>query len=103
MVTSIKRLKYVHAFVDRRHGGAKARYYFRRAGFKRAPLPGPFGSAEFMAAYDAALAGQTPIKIGARRVKPGTIAALVVTYLTSPIKIAGDTNHVQEHCRALPR
>jgi hypothetical protein len=26
-----------------------------------------------MAAYAAALAGQTPIKIGARRVKPGTI------------------------------
>ena len=84
MATSFKRLKYVHAFVDRRHGGAKPRYYFRRAGFKGVPLPGTFGSAEFMAAYAAALAGQTPIKIGARRVKPGTIAALVVTYLTSP-------------------
>jgi integrase len=84
MVTSIKRLKYVHGFVDRRSGGAKARYYFRRAGFKRVPLPGVFGSAEFMAAYAAALAGQTPIKIGSRRVKRGTIAAMVVTYLTSP-------------------
>ncbi len=61
-----------------------SRYYFRRAGFKRVPLPDMFGSPEFMAAYAAALAGQTPIAVGARCVKPGTIAALVVAYLTSP-------------------
>jgi integrase len=84
MMVTIKRLKYVHAFVDRRHGGAKPRYYYRRAGFKRVPLPGVFGSADFMAAYADALAGQKPITIGDRRVKPGTIAALAVLYLTSP-------------------
>jgi integrase len=37
-----------------------------------------------MTAYAAAMAGQMPITIGARRVKPGTIAALAVTYLTLP-------------------
>jgi len=83
MAPNRPRLKYVHAWLDTRHGSAKPRYYFRRAGFKRVPLPGMFGSPEFMAAYAVALAGQTPITIGARRVKPGTMAALVARHLAS--------------------
>ena len=38
MTTGI-RMKYVHCWVDKRHGGARARYYFRRPGFKRLPCP----------------------------------------------------------------
>ena len=48
------RLQYVHAFRDR-HG--TTRYYFRRPGFKQIALPGLPYSAEFMEAYQAALAG----------------------------------------------
>jgi integrase len=81
------RLKYVHAWVDKRNGGAKARYYFERRGFKRVPLPGLPGSAEFMEAYQAALAGQTAprMPIGANRTKTGSIAALIVAYYGSSV------------------
>jgi hypothetical protein len=48
------RLRYVDRFVDR-HG--HPRHYFRRPGCKRIRLPGLPGSAEFMAAYQAALVG----------------------------------------------
>jgi integrase len=71
--------KFVQAFLDR-HG--KPRFYFRRPGFKPVPLPGLPWSPEFMAAYEAALAGQ-PVPIGACRVKPGTIRALAVSYFAS--------------------
>jgi hypothetical protein len=46
------RLKYVQSFVSA--GGVY--HYFRRRGSPRIPLPGLPGSAEFMAAYQAALA-----------------------------------------------
>lgn len=46
------RLRYVQALRDSR--GVR-RYYFRRAGAPRVTLPGLPGSAEFMAAYQAAL------------------------------------------------
>src|SRR5260221_14486420 len=79
------RLKFVHQWVDKRQGGAKARYYFRRPGFKRMPLPGLPGSDEFMEAYKAALAGQALPRpmIGASRTKAGSVAALVVSYFSS--------------------
>lgn len=75
-------LKYIHEFRDR-HG--KTRRYFRRPGFKRVPLPGTPGSEQFMAAYQAALGGVSApkLEIGHGRVKPGTIAALVVRYYRS--------------------
>src|SRR5262249_11459458 len=68
--------KYVHGFIDR-HG--KPRFYFRRSGFKKVPLPGLPWSPEFMAAYEAALVGP-PLEIGNARVKPGTMCALSVSY-----------------------
>jgi integrase len=79
------RLKYVNQWVDKRNGGAKARYYFRRPGFAHIPLPGLPGSPEFMEAYQAALAGQALPRpmIGASRTQPSTIAALVVSYFSS--------------------
>jgi integrase len=89
------RLKFVHQWVDKRNGGAKARYYFRRPGFARAPLPGLPGSAEFMGAYQAALASQLPRPIGANRIMAGSIGALVVSYFCSPrfLALAPGTQH----------
>jgi integrase len=80
-MTSIK-LPYVQAFADR-HG--RARYYFRKRGFKRVALPGLPGSADFMAAYQAAL-GKEPAspEIGASRTLPGTVNATIVGFYSSP-------------------
>jgi hypothetical protein len=71
--------KFVHGFIDR-HG--KARWYFRRREFKPVPLPGLPWSPEFMAAYEAALAGQ-PLQVGSSRTRPGTMRALAVSYYNS--------------------
>ena len=71
------KLKYVEQFTDR-HG--KPRFYFRRAGYKRIPLPGLPGSAEFMEAYQAALAGVPRPEIGAGRTIPGTVNAAIVAF-----------------------
>jgi hypothetical protein len=72
--------QYCNGFIDR-YG--KARWYFRRAGFKRMALPGLPWSPEFMAAYEQALAGQ-PAPIGTERTIPGTLRALAVSYFASP-------------------
>jgi integrase len=72
--------KYCNGFLDR-HG--RARWYFRRSGFKKVPLPGLPWSPEFMAAYEQALAGQ-PAPVGAVRTIPGTLRALAVSYFASP-------------------
>jgi hypothetical protein len=97
------RLQFVHAFRDR-HG--KVRHYFRRAGCKAVPLPGLPGSAEFMDAYAAALAGMTAPQgqIGAARTVAGTVQALVAAYLdcsprsTSPFKtLAPETQRTRRN------
>src|SRR5262249_21309595 len=79
---------YVHAFTDR-HG--KARFYFRRRGFKQTPLPGLPYSTEFMDAYQAALetSSDSRIEIGASRTTPGTINALVASYYKSDAWVNG--------------
>jgi integrase len=79
------RRKYVHSFIDDRFGKAKARYYFRRRGFKQVPLPGMPGSVDFEQAYAAAMANeQAPSTIGTKRIRAGTIDALVIAYFNSP-------------------
>jgi integrase len=75
----LKLPRYVHGFIDR-HG--KPRFYFRRAGFKKTPLPGLPWSPEFMAAYEVATRDQ-PVQVGSSRVLPGTIRALAVCYYNS--------------------
>ncbi len=72
-------LAYVHRFKDR-HG--HVRHYFRRPGFPRVSLPGLPGSAEFMTAYAAALAGKR-VPIGGDRAKAGSVNALAVAYYGS--------------------
>jgi hypothetical protein len=77
-------LRHIHSFRDR-HG--RMRHYFRRRGEKAIPLQGIPGSAEFMAAYQTALAVKPPppppLDIGACRTEPGTIDALIVVYYRS--------------------
>jgi integrase len=68
-------LRYVQSF-----GGY---HYFRKRGMPRVPLPGVVGSAEFMAAYQAALAA-APTPIGQQaRSKPGSISAAIAEYYGS--------------------
>jgi integrase len=76
----LKLPRYVHGFIDR-YG--KPRFYFRRAGFEPKPLRGLPWSADFMADYEAALVGQ-PRSVGADRARPGTMAALALSYFASP-------------------
>lgn len=71
-------LKYVNRYKDR-HG--RLRHYYRRPGFQRVPLPGDPGSAEFMAAYQAA--HETAREKGAERTKPGTVNELIVGFYSS--------------------
>jgi len=80
--------KYVHGYVDR-HG--RARFYFRRAGHKKVPLPGLPWSPQFMTAYEAAVSEAPRVEIGAARIKPGTVAAAVAGYFGS----AGFSNHAE--------
>ena len=72
--------KYVQAFVDPRDG--RAYYYLRRRGFPRVRLRGLPWSPSFMAAYESAFAGPRTA-IGAGRIKPGSVAAVVAEYLDS--------------------
>jgi integrase len=71
---------YVHAFIDR-HG--RPRFYFRRRGFQQVALHGLPWSAEFMAAYDAALSDAPQMPIGAKRAGPGSVNEAIARYLQS--------------------
>jgi hypothetical protein len=73
--------KFVQGFVDR-HG--RARFYFRRPGFERVPLPGTPWTPEFMAAYEKANKAEKPkLDIGSDPVKPRSIRALAIAYYDS--------------------
>src|SRR5499433_4521282 len=72
--------KYVQAWVDPRD--SRAYYYLRRRGFPRVRLPGLPWSPSFMAAYEAAMSGLRTA-IGAGRVKPGSVAAVIAEYFDS--------------------
>jgi integrase len=75
---AVVRIPYVNTYKDR-YG--TVRRYFRKRGCKPVPLPGTPGSAEFMAAYQAALGERAP-RIA--RQGPGTVGALICDYLQSP-------------------
>jgi integrase len=75
-----KRCPFVQHWIDA-HG--RARLYFRKPGFPRIALPGPYGSPEFLVAYYAALAGK-PDEIGSSRTIPRSMNALVASYYASP-------------------
>jgi integrase len=68
--------KYVHGYIDCR---GRPRWYLRRPGFKRVPLPGLPWSPEFMAAYEAAMGGGK-IEPGKSKIAPGSVADLITLY-----------------------
>jgi hypothetical protein len=74
--------KFVQGFVDR---GGTPRFYLRRPGFKRVPLPGLPWSPEFMAAYEIAMNGESAprVEVGSGRTRPGTVNALAIVYYNS--------------------
>ena len=72
--------KYVHAYVDKRDGHAS--HNLRRRGFPLVRLPGLPWSPSFMAAYEAAMSGPRTA-IGAGRIKPGSVSAVVAEYFDS--------------------
>jgi integrase len=71
--------KYVQHWVD--HDG-RAHCYFRRPGYPRVRLPGLPWSPSFMAAYEAAFSGPRAA-IGAGRIRPGSVSAVVTEYFDS--------------------
>jgi integrase len=71
------RLKFVNEYIDR-HG--KTRRYFRRPGSRAVKLPGVPGSAEFMAAYQTALASVAPPPPSSRHMVAGSVAAVVEAF-----------------------
>src|SRR5262245_30178058 len=77
---AMKLPKYVQAYVDKRD--SRAYYYLRRRGFPRVRLPGLPWSPSFMAAYEQAMSGPRNA-IGAGRIKPGSVSAVVAAYLDS--------------------
>jgi integrase len=72
--------RFVQSFVDKKTGAVF--HYFRRRGHKRIRLPGLPGSREFMAAYQGALDG-SPLQIGAKRTRAGTLNAAIIGYYDS--------------------
>jgi hypothetical protein len=73
--------KYTHGYVDQ-HG--RARFYLRRPGHRKVPLPGLPWSPEFMEARELALRGDDgKIDIGASRTVTGSVSAALVSYYQS--------------------
>jgi hypothetical protein len=99
----VKLPRYVHGFVDR-HG--KARFYFRRPGFARSPLPGVPWSPEFMGAYQRAISQRPVLRVGSDQVVPRSIRALAINYYDSaafkalkPITQGVYRNIIERFCR----
>jgi integrase len=75
--------QYTHGYVDQ-HG--KARFYLRRPGHAKIPLPGLPWSSEFMEARQAALDGEAgKVEIGAKRTVDGTVSHGLVSYYKSTL------------------
>jgi len=91
------RLRYVQAWVDCE---GRAHHYFRRPGFPRVRLPGLPGSAEFNRAYEIAMAA-TPMPIGVKRHKPGSIAAAVAAYFDSTLYFGSKAKGTQTMRRGI--
>src|SRR4249920_1704240 len=77
------KLNYVNSYRDPRNG--KMRHQFRRKGCRKIMLKGRPGSTDFMDHYAELLAQSenAAAQIGASKIRPGTIDALIVKYLQS--------------------
>src|SRR5262249_15260688 len=76
---TMKLPKYVQAWVD---DEGRPHCYFRRRGFPRVPLKGLPWSPSFMTEYEKAMSGAR-MAVGAGRVKPGSVAAVIAEYKDS--------------------
>jgi enterobacteria phage integrase len=87
MISMARKLPpFVECWRDR-HG--RVRVYFRRGKGPRTALPTSIGSDEFNTAYQAALTGQIDAKRERHQpAAPGTIGALVVSYMRSPAYVS---------------
>jgi integrase len=97
---TLVKLKHIHRFRDR-HG--TVRHYLRIPGTKAVALPGTPGTAEFLAAYTAAMAA-APNFARAERVIPGTLNALAVAWYASShfrsLRSSTQANY-RRHCEKL--
>src|SRR5215510_5210016 len=90
--------KYVKAYVDKRDD--RAYYYLRRPGCPHVRLPGLPWSPSFMAEYEKAMAGPRTA-IGAGRIKPGSVAAVVSAYLDSQASFGAKSAGTQRMRRGI--
>ena len=98
-------LNYVNSYRDPRNG--KMRHQFRRKGCRKIMLKGRPGSAEFMDHYAELLAQSedAAAHVGASKIKPGSIDALIVKYLQHEFHQGtgqGDTGSAASDPRQLP-
>ena len=76
-------IRFRHLVEDRdRHGNI--RLYVRLPGRKKVRIRAPFGTDEFMAAYNAAVSEHVTAPAQARETKPGSFRHLCVLYFSSP-------------------
>src|SRR4051812_16383826 len=75
------RLKYLVEDVDR-HGNI--RLYVRAPGRRKVRIKAPFGTDEFMAAYNAAVSDHVTAPRQAREARSGSFRHLCVSYYSSP-------------------
>ena len=78
-MTRRKLPKYVQGWVD---SEGRPHHYLRRNGYPRVRLPGLPWSPSFMAAYEQAMSGPRGA-VGAGRIKPGSVAAVIAAYFDS--------------------
>lgn len=76
----VKKLPFVKSYRDRHD---RARHYFRKPGAPSVPLPGEYGSPEFLQAYQEAIESAPRRDIGAGRVPTGSVSALIAAYYGS--------------------
>lgn len=91
----VKRLRFIKTYRDRHD---KVRHYFRKPGCMTVALPGDYGSPEFLAAYRDALENAPRREIGADRIVPGTVEALIVLYYQTK-----DYGGLRDHTRTTYR
>ena len=96
--------KYVKGWIDRRDG--RVYHYLRRPGYPPVRLSGLPWSPSFMAEYEKAISGPRAA-IGAGRVKPGSVAAVIAAYRDSHkilrLEETGHATHAPGNPRTLPR
>lgn len=89
--------KYTHGYIDR---NGKSRWYFRRAGHKRVPLPGLPWSETFMTTYEVARKASEVQTEPNHRVITGSVGDLVARYLRSSDFLSGAEN-TRDHRRPI--